>query len=264
MDVDDDVKGTISLVDLASRKSDIQCDTPPDRLVSAATSSRYAVNGKIVGYDNPMRQACSVGDLEAFVNICDMAKNLPEPQYPDSMCLNNAIFSDSADIVDETIRRTGIGIDLEQLEEVETDQQESETKPESKLYLGLTVHGKKRKDLAKHAGNAQSRDQSQIPLLWLAIRSRCNKVIEYLSGPSVLAAYRYYAATQSTDRAEGLRKIQNLEQRLPDLLGVSVNRRRESALTAAMLGPAKEERLTMMKRVVALNPSQAKNFLHSP
>lgn len=202
-------------------------------------------------------------DLEAFVNICDMAKGIPDPQEPDLNCLRLAVEHDSAGVVDEIIRRTGLGIDVDQFEEQEDSKEDQARNVESKLYLGLTVHGKKRKDLAKHADNAPTQ-QSQIPLLWLAIKSGSMKVIEYLSGPNVLAAYRYYVNTHSTDRAKILRKRETeLDQILPGLLGVSPNNRLETALTAALVGFRKENKLEMIKKVIALNPSQAKSFLHS-
>ena len=66
-----------------------------------------------------MVKTCVTGDLEAFVKICDMGKNLSDPQEPDRLYLNSAVSYDDADILDEIIRTTGLGIDERELEEAE-------------------------------------------------------------------------------------------------------------------------------------------------
>ncbi|KAH8111009.1 ankyrin repeat protein [Phellopilus nigrolimitatus] len=264
MDIDSGAQGIDSFTDLTARESAVQCNTSPELLMNTEVTRRLREDGKgVISKGSVVKQACNGGDLEAFVNIYEMMQLLPEAQEPDMSCILAALESDSSDLLDELIRRTGLGIDLGQL--VEPSEEEHTEAKTSKFYLGLTVHGKKRKDLARR-GDAHASKQSantEIPLLWSAIRESAKKVVEYLSGSGPLVAYRYYSMTKSTERAEGLRKFQDLDKHLPMLLGVLPNARRETALTATILSRERKEKLSMAKRILSLFPTQASNLLHS-
>ncbi|KAI5121629.1 hypothetical protein M0805_001158 [Coniferiporia weirii] len=266
MDVGGSRKEVGSFIDLASRSSAVQCDVSPKQLITYDVSSRVNQDGNSIVYAGAtVAQACADGDLEAFVIICDIMQQLPEPQEPDMTCLLRAFESDSPEMVDEIIRRSGLGVNLDHLVASDDSAQRTGIKPSGKLYLGLTVHGKKRKDLARRVdGHASGHSEEVIiPLLWTAIQRGAKKVVEYFGGPGPLVAYRYYATTKKTEKADGLNKIQDLEKQLPALLGILPNSRQETALTAAILGPTKKKRLTMAKQVISTFHSQANTFLQS-
>ncbi|KAI5121628.1 hypothetical protein M0805_001157 [Coniferiporia weirii] len=262
MDVDASIKEPGFFIDLAARSSAIHCDVSPKRLADFNVSGRVGRGGKsILRSNNIMTQACEDGDLEAFVNICDMLQQLPEKQEPNMSCMLSAFEADSPEVVDEIIRRTGLGITISR---ADVPKEGVEPKRISNLYLGLTVHGKKRKDLARHADEyASAESAEEIPLLWAAVQVNAKRVIEYIGGPGPLVAYRYYASTKTTERAESLCEIQDLDKEPPALLGILPNVRQETALTAAILGPDKDDRLAMAKRVISSFPAQASAYLHS-
>lgn len=222
------------------------------------------------------------GDLEAFVNICELMKLLPKPQLPPKNVINDILQGDSPEVLDEYIRRTGLGIEIRQEEKDEQEELSDTTvRKQSKTYLGLSVHGKKRKDLAMHGDAHANADnaQEEIPFLWLAIRCKSKKIIEYLSGYKPLDAYRYYASTASDEHAIALRKS-SLDKLLPTLLGITPNSRNETALTAVLItsydftitmaqpdvqNRVEESRstLSMLKYVLYQFPLQTKIYLHS-
>ncbi|KAI5121633.1 hypothetical protein M0805_001162 [Coniferiporia weirii] len=262
MNVDASGKDPGFFIDLAARSSAIHCDISPKCLADFNVSGRVGRGGKsILRSNNIMAQACEDGDLEAFVIICDILQQLPEKLEPNMSCMLSAFEADSPEVVDEIIRRTGLGITISR---ADVPKEGVEPKRISNLYLGLTVHGKKRKDLARHADeHASAESAEEIPLLWAAVQVNAKRVIEYIGGPGPLVAYRYYASTKTTERAESLREIQDLDKEPPALLGILPNVRQETALTAAILGPDKDDRLAMAKRVISSFSAQASAYLHS-
>lgn len=259
-DEDEPLTGAVTdLAALASRDSAVQCDVSPKLFFEQRVPSRIDREAKkIIGSGTMAHQVSLDGDLEAFVNICDMLQQLPEPQEPDKSCLTGAILGDSPELLDEVIRRSGLGLDLSQL--VVSDSSMQLAPNNSKLYLGLTVHGKKRKDLARYIEGGHSHsydnDRDRIPLLWTAIQNDSKKVIDYLAGSGPLAAYQYYAKTKSTERAEAFRQLQDFDKQLPKLLGIVGNRRGENALIAAILSGRQENKLAMAKKILSLFPAQ--------
>ncbi|KAL5531740.1 hypothetical protein ACEPAG_4617 [Sanghuangporus baumii] len=246
-----------AVTDLAARDSAVQCDISPKLFIEQSVRARADREGRnLIQSGSVAYQACCEGDLEAFVNICDMMQQLPEPREPDMGLLLGAIASDSPEIVDEIIRRSGIGIDLTQLDVSENSARP--TSDTSKLYLGLTVHGKKRKDLARYieGDHSNKKDHNRIPLLWSAIESNSKKVIDYLAGSGPLAAYQCYAKTKTTERAEALRLFQDLDKQLPKLLGIVGNRHGENVLTAVILSAPQDEKLPLAKKILSLFPAQ--------
>lgn len=248
----------VSITDLATRDSAIRCDVSPKLLLDTNVSGDKFGNayGYGLSHDNPVaRLACYEGDLEAFVFICDLMQQFPKPQEITMDCMLSALAGDSPEIVEEIIRRAGLGINLSQA--VVSDNDALPLENNTNLYLGLTVHGKKRKDLARHIeGNHPESRSNELPLLWTAIRFNAKKVIKYISGPGPLIAFRYYAATKTSERAMGLRNIQDLDKQLPKLLGIEPNNRGETTLTAAIIDANEKERASLAKMVLALFPAQ--------
>jgi hypothetical protein len=162
-------------------------------------------------------------------------------------------------MLDEFIRRTGVGLDAVASETSDGQEDLQALINRKKIYLGLTVHGKKRTDLAKRSDpNAvESFTEDFVPMLWKAIQNDSPKVVTYLRGDGPLAAYRFYAATHSDERAIHLQKTPDLAAVLPGWLGWTVSTLGESPLTAAVLG----NKLEMMKKLHDLSPELAKAAL---
>lgn len=268
-DSDDEVEDEDSenkmqkFTDLASRPSALQCDTPPNRLFTQKNAPRVSRDGTKEVSGNVLMQAVKDADLEAFTHICDLKKLLPEPEEPEYAWIHEVLRTDSPDLLDEYIRRSGVGIELSGIASGEDESSVEEVHHDSKIYLGLSVHGKKRKDLAtKGDNNAPGDNLEALPLLWQAASAGAAKIVEYLSTTAPLRAYRYYIMTGTSERAESLRKITDLAERFPRLLGVLPNSRNETAVVAAILGPPAKA-LSMTKLLISLYPAQARAYLHA-
>ena len=111
--------------------------------------------------------------------------------------------------------------------------------------------------------HAQNQDSAHIPLLWDAIRSNAFNIVDYLHGPRPLQAYRAFAEDNSSENAEAIGQLsdEDLAKVLPSVLGLVPNSRQENAVTAAILGGSKP--LEMTKKLLALNPKHAQEYLHS-
>lgn len=272
-----------SFTDLSTRTSAVKSTVPASMLLDYSVSGHLSRDGKKLFRNvSVLGMAARDGDLEAFVNICELMKLLPKPQLPPKNVINDILQGDSPEVLDEYIRRTGLGIEIRQEEKDEQEELSDTTvRKQSKTYLGLSVHGKKRKDLAMHGDAHANADnaQEEIPFLWLAIRCKSKKIIEYLSGYKPLDAYRYYASTASDEHAIALRKS-SLDKLLPTLLGITPNSRNETALTAVLItsydftitmaqpdvqNRVEESRstLSMLKYVLYQFPLQTKIYLHS-
>jgi hypothetical protein len=219
-------------------------------------------------------QACGEGDFEGFQKLADIAKSVSVSILPSTMqrTLQLILQGDSVEILDEYIRRTGTGLPIEALstkvgkedDEDETERKTRESELSKRLYLGLSIHGKKRKDLAKRGDvHAQDQDSSHIPLLWDAIKCNAMNIVEYLHGPRPLVAYRAFAENSTTESAEAIGRLsdEELAKILPSALGLIPNSRQENAVTAAILGGGKP--LEMTKKLLALNPERSQEYLHS-
>ena len=192
--------------------------------------------------------------MEAFVNVSDLYKSLSDEADLDNEVLDLILTWDRAEILDEYIRLTGTGIDVQATRKDGETEVALETK--NKLYLGLSIHGKKRTDLArKNDPNAVNVDQGSIPLLWKAALVNALGIVRYLAGDRPLAAYRFYAAAHSGAIAQRLRSEPNLDTVLPQWLGWSVNSLNESPLAAAILGSSLEVIETMFAKFPRLMAS---------
>lgn len=272
-----------SFTDLSTRTSAVKSTAPASMLLDYAVSGHLSRDSsKLFRNVSVLGMAARDGDLEAFVNICELMKLLPKPKLPSKAVINDILEGDCPEVLDEYIRRTGLGIEIRQEEDDDEHEELSDTtvRKQSKTYLGLSVHGKKRKDLAMHGDAHANVDNAQedIPLLWLAIRYKSKKIIEYLSGSKPFDGYRYYASTASDEHAIALRKS-SLDKMLPTLLGITPNSRNETALTAVLTSheftvtiaqPHVQKRvdesrstLSMLKYILYQFPLQTKIYLHS-
>lgn len=264
MEVDREEPVNVDVASLAKLPSAIHCNAPPDMMLTNRNPSRLSRDGKkVVKYEQALYQACQDGDLEAFIHIADLYKMLPEPQEPDYALLQSIMTADSAELLDEYIRRCGAHIKLDESQEDADAEQESTVTKKSKVYLGLNVHGKKRKDLAKAADqHAPNLAEQTTPLLWEAIRIGSTKIMAYLLSDTVWTALRYYATTSSSERALQLRRISDLKARLSGTLGLLPNANRESPMIMTCLSPDKEA-VNILNALQALQPDEVKAFAHA-
>lgn len=196
-----------------------------------------------------------------FVQIVDLYKALPKPLAIPSDAINWVCKFDRPAMLDELIRRLGAGIEFsESHNESEGDDVPSprQTSSSAKIYMGLNVHGKKRKDLAEKANPhaPRSTKRSEIPLLWMAAHANAVGVMQYLASDRPPAAYDYYASTNNEEKAKYLRRIRG---QIRDRLGWANNELNESAVTAAVIGG----HLSAIKEVLALQPAPMQNALMS-
>ena len=242
-------------VDVAKRPSNVKCNAKPGiffqykRPYGSVSEASYIE-------ETVFEKAIREDDLESFVKLLNMFVNLPVPEDIPNDLVPLLLSKDRHEMLDELIRRTGIGIDLK------TVRREANgaipANDQNKLYLGLNVHGKKRADLArKHDPNAKL-ETRDFPLLWRALHLCAEKVIDYLASERSYLAYRSYAMSHSDERAERLRSIGNLKELLPQWLGFRTNSFGESALTAAVLSGKVEP----LKILFAKHKDTMKAVLH--
>lgn len=243
----------INFTDIAKRPSAVQVSATPSVLLDAwvalpdATGARCKLGPLIF-------HAIAHNDVEKFLQIMDLHNILPEsnPLDLNGSTENWIIEYDRPAFLDEFIRRTGSGITITQQsqdgrEEVVSAASQKKHKRE---YLGLNVHGKKRRDLVKMTNpDATSRETSfSTPILWRAAVAGSMEILKYLASDKPLAAFQHYAATQGNERAEYLRKVQDLSVVLPQWLGWHPNALGESSLTGAIFS----NKLDVLKYLVNL------------
>ncbi|KAF8075783.1 ankyrin repeat protein [Lyophyllum atratum] len=248
----------ITFVDIAKRPSVIETDVHPKRMLDDAN-----VTWRIKGTDgkykqnqgNALLKAIHDDDLEMFVNVVSLYNAAPVPIPIREQIFNVILEKDRADMLNEYIRKTGLGVEVQQ---DHTDQEVRARNDKNRLYLGLTVHGKKRTDLAKMNDPNATQGFDLYPLVWKAADKGATKIVEYLAGDHPLAAYRHYASTGVDERAYQLRRILDLEKVLPQWLGWSISNLGDSPLMAAILSG----NLETIKMLFAKKPKFMASCLH--
>ncbi|KAF9460934.1 hypothetical protein BDZ94DRAFT_1264751 [Collybia nuda] len=248
-----------TFVDVAQRPSVIQNDVHPNRLLdlSNAQVSIEKEDGKYMNiYANALNKTIYENDFEAFINVLNLYKTTSLPITSNSTYAETIIQKDRADMLDEFIRRTGVGIDVKHVQK--GGEEALATNDKNRLYLGLSVHGKKRVDLAKKNDPNATFTPTTHPLLWRAALAQSKGIVDYLAGDRPLAAYRFYASSSGDELALLLRRTENLEQVLPQWLGWKLTSLGESPLTAAILG----KDLNLLKKLFSKNPRLMASTLH--
>lgn len=225
-DDSDDSDGTveqdaINFVDVASRPSAIECNVHPKDILDLGVTFSKAVEDD---------------DFETFINIFNLYKHSPKHVDLPNYLLNQILNKDRVDMLDEYIRNTGSGIII-QAPAQDGEEETPVTNDKNRVYLGLSVHGKKRTDLAKRNDpNASQREvQAERPLVWQAVSESAISILDYLLGDRPLAAYKFYASSHSSDSARLLKRTPDLAKVLPEWLGWSITPLGESPLTAAIV-----------------------------
>ncbi|KAJ7635860.1 hypothetical protein B0H17DRAFT_1217253 [Mycena rosella] len=248
-------EAVVKFVDIAKTGATAQCDVPPNTLLSATLS--WFDEKRDVKEGSTLVKAVYDNDFEAFVNIANLYKyTSPRLNLDSDPSLLKAILTnDRPEMLDEYIRRTGLGIDVPVPEDTPV------VNDTSRVYAGLDVHGKKRMDLAKQNDPDSfdlSAEKHSVPLLWQAAGADACKIVEYLAGERPLSAYRFYAASNSDRRARGLRLIADLDKGLPELLGWAITPLGESPLFAAVGGKS----LPLIKKLFQKSPRLMASALH--
>ncbi|KAI0325229.1 ankyrin [Cubamyces sp. BRFM 1775] len=255
-EMDEEERKPISFIDIAQRPSQVQTDTHPSKLLDLADAFQCPKTGKEVS-GPPLFKAIMDDDFEAFVQIADLYKALPTPHDLPGKVFDWIMQYDRPNMLDEVIRRTGTGIDLPQLHEEEDDGSGSTSKTlPPKTYLGLNVHGKKRKDLAQKGDPNAPLSSGHIdpPLLWKAAHDGAIGIIEYLATERPVAAYDYYVSTHSDERAQALRRNRI---RIPQRLGWAPNELNETVITGAVMG----DRIEVIEILVKMRPAEMQSAL---
>ena len=222
-------------IDIATRSCAIQTDVHPKTMLQQIVMWR---KGERTGQASLLSKTVIDHDLEAFVHVANLYQTLPEAFEMDQAVMDTILQEDQPEILDEYIRRTGSGIDMKSNRKQSGDAEATiAVNDKNKIYLGLNVHGKKRADLARaNDPDAIYKEPFfDIPVLWKAAKAKAKAIIEYLAGDRPLTAYRFYASTQSDERAVWLRRATNLDKLLPKWLGWTINNSGDSPLLAAIM-----------------------------
>ncbi|KAJ7775677.1 ankyrin repeat protein [Mycena maculata] len=235
----------IDFVDIATRPSAVECAVHPKDLFKGGSLA-----------SEPLSKAIDDNDFEAFINIFNLYKHSPKHIDLPNYLLTSIIRHDRVDMLDEYIRRTGLGLKILN----PTAHREEEipvVNDKNKVYLGLSVHGKKRTDLAKRndPNASQTEVQKEIPLVWQAVSHNATSVLDYLLGDRPLTAYQFYASSHSSDSATLLKRTPDLEKVLPEWLGWSVTPLGESPLTAAIVSKNRDTVRYLFKKAPRLMAS---------
>lgn len=262
-DITDELNRKAEVMDISHRMSTVRVPVVPSTLFRNAL---HLSGGNMV-YQTPLAAAVHAGDVEAANQIISLYK-LCEPSFslnPQTE-LNNILRHDSPAMLDLFMRKFGIGLGFS--EEEEDDPQGTEAiKTMPKTYLGLDVHGVKRKDLAKKNDPDAPRRVLQpdhIPLLWSATTMSATKIIDWLATPAPLEAYKAFmsAASEEDMTAKALKKIKDIEAQLPELLGFLPNELGETAVFTALFGE-REKNLAIVKQLYKLSPHLKNTFTTS-
>ncbi|KAJ7196941.1 ankyrin repeat protein [Mycena pura] len=247
-DSDDTVEEhEINFVDIASRPSAIDCRVHPKDILQAGKADQ-----------EPFAKAIDDNDFEAFINIYNLYKHSPKHVELPSNILSNILTKDRAEMLDEYIRRTGSGINIETAVKA-GDEPLPVVNDMNRIYLGLNICGKKRTDLAQRIDpNELQKEKFTVPIVWQAVCSGATSILEYLLGDRPLAAYQYYASNNSSDVARLLKRTTDLAKVLPEWLGWSMTPLGESPLTAAIVG----KKLDTVKYLFTKSPRLMASFLH--
>ena len=265
-DISDELNRKAEIMDISHRFSTIRVSVRPDVLFGAAP---HLSNGGVSSWA-PLAAAVHAADVEATKQILALHE-FCEPSLPVNPHaeLENILQSDSPAILDLFIRKFGIGLGVSEEEEDDDPQGNEAIKKMPKTYLGLDVHGVKRKDLAKRNDPDAPRRVLQshhIPLLWSAATKGATKVIDWLATPAPLEAYKAFMTSASEEDviAKALKKINSLETQLPELLGFLPNELGETAVFAALVGQQKEEQKSaIVKQLYKLSPHLKNTFTAS-
>ncbi|KAG8916541.1 hypothetical protein FRC00_014710 [Tulasnella sp. 408] len=265
---DETERRPVGYTNLAKRFHTVSVKVKPNRLLSYdgkwATELTSGPDASARTAD-PITLAILENDIEAFHQIADMMEGLEEPMAVPVALLHTILPSDSPEMLDAFIRRTGGGLSLpEPKAQKSTDDMDPMEDHDgndggAKFYLGLDVDGKKRKDLARredpNAPYAYAGTSYQIPIAWYAASRQATAILEYLNSPRAIEAYKYYAETEKTMLATRLAEVLTSTDDFHEMVGFSISRFAETPVLATIWGPAKPDKiLPTLKKLMELQP----------
>ncbi|KAG8785845.1 hypothetical protein FRC15_000608 [Serendipita sp. 397] len=255
MDSDEDEISKPIMIDLARRMSTVKVPVEPKRLFE----SSWIIHGSTVRLATPIDHALQDADADAIKHILELGDLCEPKQELLPHHLQSVLASDSPEILDLVIRRYGYGIQVE--EENDAESEHGDGPKVSKIYLGLNVDGKKRKDLASKADPDAPRQTSinSLPIIWRAAQMNKTKILSWLASPAPLESYKYYMANSTHENAKAMKRIRDFEQRLPALLGAAVTDIGENAVVACLQN---EALLDTLKHLFAIFPGLKTTFVH--
>ena len=235
-----------TFTDIAAMPSSIRTEFPPTTMLELQANFLQAGSKRVTG--DPLQKTIVENDFEAFVHTLDLYDLAGLVIRPESGAYNLAVTLDRPEILDEFIRRSGVGIPIPS-DAAKGRKADSEVS-KKRVYLGLKVGGKRRADIATHKQTKSKTLAYNYDLLRSAIRYGATKVIDYLAGPRPTAAFKHYAETHDDEIAQYLKSIGNLNADLPELLGWKPDVSNESPLLCAVIA----NRLDVLKQMFALKP----------
>ena len=136
MDVDDDNLAEADFLDLAKLPSAVHTEVSPLLFLSQSVSARLSRDGqREILSGNILSMACREGDLEAYVQITDIAKSVITDADTQADYLLDILQGDCPDLLDEHIRRIGAGVIIKKQKDDLTG--DTDDKGTCKYYLGL-------------------------------------------------------------------------------------------------------------------------------
>ncbi|KAG8939662.1 hypothetical protein FRC04_006087 [Tulasnella sp. 424] len=253
--------------DLAKRFHTVSVTVEPNQLLWYEAKYAFQGGSGLIPYTwsaDPINIAVRENDVEAFNQIADMMANLEEPMSVPQSVRRIILSMDSAGLLDAYIRRTGDGLSLPKPKAKESTDNEAQAQhnddddDEYKIYLGLNVHGKKRKDLAlKDDPNAlrEADVGAGVPIVWLAASWQATTILEYLSSPKAIEAYKYYAENNKTKLANRLTEVLQNPDDFAKMVGFTATRLAETPVLATVWKPSYPDRiLPTFKKLMELKP----------
>lgn len=262
--MEDVVEEVIDFVDIAKRPTTVHSKARPRDMLGmlglylSADKNSYKTHRLAV-------ETIASDDFEAFTRILDLYRFTQEGDYTEGYDYDifPALINqyDRPAMLNEYIMRTGLGISLKLVSDDQTEDVHNTTTESFKVYLGLNVHGKKRKDLAAKADpNAWRQANTSEPILplWQAASAGQIETLKYLASCQPTEAFRLYAASHSDERATLLRKIPDLATFVPARLGWTPNALNESVLLAAVIANRKD----VIETLAMLRPNEIASLAH--
>lgn len=258
----------LKIMDVSLAPTTVRCLVKPDVLLSSYNTEWIDSGGKGSRVGTLLHQAIVADDLNSFICIANLFDKVDPPSSLPEELLTFIISWDRPAILDEFIRRTGLGgppQEMTKIADLDVDVRNNNPPchPTRCVYHGLDVHGKKRKDLAaKGNPNAQAPRPrvAHVPLLWEAAKSGAVKIIDYLNTDRPCASYKTYATSHHGLLAQHVAKATENESSLRDWIGWTFNTLEESPLCAAVVGGSVE----VLQKLFQLEPSFAQNALNVP
>ncbi|KAI9433857.1 hypothetical protein H4582DRAFT_1982964 [Lactarius indigo] len=244
----------INFTDIAARPSSVRTDVSPKKFLELETAYLQAGHKRV--FCVPLEKAMVDDDFEAFIHTLDLYEFVGVAIWPDSKAYDFVIALDRPDMLDELIRRSGVGIPIPS-EAVQGSVVVSKA-AEERVYLGLKVGGKRRADLPKLKKAQRKALTYNYDLLRSAISSGATKIIDYLAGPRPIAAFSHYVETHNDDIAQYMAGMDNLGAALPDLIGWKSDELNESPLLCAVIN----DRIDVLKQLFTLKPNLMEEALH--